>query len=371
MEQARYKRSPARRVGPLSPTYQRANGLTTSTSAAAVRRFVGMSVTGMTVVWCLAMGAGCKADRDPAGPPANLVHIAVIGEAQDEPAWAVVKATAKSLDEHDRFTVIEAIAPTTRSPRQQREILLNLPAQGADAACVLPTDADALRPVISELSHDGFPVVVAGRDVPNSDRWGYCGPIEAEVGRAAAKACSAAIRGPQGTVMVLHAGTEDTLHGNRYLGFKQESRYHASSWKVIRAVDCGCSRSEAVRLVEFESRKYPRSSCWVFLDDWPLRGFPSGEHLLPRGCPIVLCHGSPAYFDQIRDGRIAAMVTYDLRASLAKAISAARYLASTGPSQHSLNETTAVIVITRDNLADYEARWAAWEKGEAPVANSE
>ncbi len=358
------KRVPARGGGPSRQTHQRTTGPTHSTPAAGGRLCGGMPAAGMTVVWCLVMGAGWEVDRDPDRPPANLVHIAVIGEAMDDPTWAVIKATAKSMDEQDRLAVVEALAPTTCSPRQQRELLRDLPSRGMDAACIFPTDADALRPVINELARSGFPIVMAGRDVPNSDRWAYCGPIEMEVGRAAAKACSAAIQGRPATVMVLHAGTEDLLYGNRYLGFKKESRLYASSWKVLRAVDCGRSRSEAVRLVKFESRKYARSGCWVFLDDWPLRGLPIGQRLLPEGCPIVLCNGSPRYFDRIRDGRIAAMVTYDFRASLAKAIAAARELARSGPSQHSLSETTAVVVITRNNLADHEARWAAWEKGE-------
>jgi ABC-type sugar transport system substrate-binding protein len=279
----------------------------------------------------------------------------------DDPTWAVVEAAAKRCEEQDRFSTIDVMAPETHSPREQRELLLGLLEREVDVVCVLPTDVESVRSVIDRLAQNGIPVVTIGRDVPGSNRRAYCGPIEAEIGRAAAQACVAAVQGRPGTVMLLHAGTDTPVYGERYQGFQAGLRPQAGL-RILRAVDCGGSRSDAVRLVRLESRKYPRVGCWVFLEDWPLRAVSASERLLPNQCGIVLCNGSPRYFDWLRDGRIVAMITHDLQRTLKEGMLAAVQLADPRwrEGEFALDYTAEVETVTAKNLAGHEARWKTW-----------
>lgn len=292
----------------------------------------------------------------------RMVRLIIVGEAQDDPTWSVLQLTATRFQAEERFAVVEAVAPPTRSPRQQRVLLEGLAARGADAVCIAATDADAVRPTINLLVQKGIPVVTFGRDVPDSGRVVYCGPLEDEIGRAAAEACVAAVQARRTrTVMLLHSGLDDPVYGRRYRSFK---RHLAPEQSVVllREIDCAPNRSDLVVSVRLESRKYPRTACWVFLEDWPLRGLRADDRLLPRGCGLVLCNGSPRYFPLIRDGRATALIGYNFRRAAEEALLAAFWRAEESTSALTPHHITPVEVITIENVTVFEERWRSWRR---------
>ncbi|MBN2560225.1 MAG: substrate-binding domain-containing protein [Phycisphaerae bacterium] len=321
-----------------------------------------LCVLGGGLLWAFVTSAGCGSDEDRAKRRGESARIVVVARAKDEPTWAVIKAVAKQLEEEHRFVDVEVVAPETDSPREQRELLERLATHEVGAVCVAPSDAAAVRSAIDELARNGVPVVTVGLDVVGANQAVYCGPSEMEIGRAAARACDAAVAGRSKTVILLHAGRDDPVYGKRYQGFIQELRFYPDV-RLLREVDCAQSRSKAVSLVRLESRKYPRVGCWVFLDDWPLRASPSDEPLLPPGCGVVLCNGLPRYLDRLRDGRIAALITYDYPRSVREALLATVQLAKDRPAVITPRHVAPVEIVTAKELPSYEARWMV-EDGE-------
>jgi ABC-type sugar transport system substrate-binding protein len=305
--------------------------------------------------------AGCSNDEDPGRRRGEVIHLTVVAEARDDPTWAIMEAASRWFAKQERFVKVEVLAPRTRSPREQRALLEGLVGGDVDAVCVAPTDAAALRQAIDRLSQSGISVVTVGRDVPGSNRVTYCGPSELEIGRAAAEACVAAVQERSQTVMLLHAGPDDPVYGDRQFGFMRELPLHEGV-TLLREVNCSQDSSEAVALVRLESRKYPRTGCWVFLEDWPLRTVQAVDRLLPRGCGIVLCNGSPRYWGLIREGLVVAVITYDHRQVMEKALEAAARLAQGGDTRLVAPKyLIPVEIVTIRNLPLYEARWEAWQ----------
>jgi ABC-type sugar transport system substrate-binding protein len=301
---------------------------------------------------------GCDATPSRKAPrTAESVHVVVVAEARDDPTWAMWEAAARRIEQQDRAVKVDLLAPPAQSPREQQSLIQALCGQQLDAACIAPTDAAAVRRAIDELAKTGVFVVTVGRDVAGSNRAVYCGPAEMEMGRAAARACAAALEGrATKTVLLLHAGQDDPIFGPRYLGFNQEIRQFREV-TLLREVDCSRNRSDAVSLVRLESRKYPRTGCWVFLEDWPLRAAGAEERLVPTDCRVVLCNGSPRYFAALQDGRISALVTYDYAKSAYEAISVAASLARDNAAVVTQHRGVDVEIVTASDLADLERRW--------------
>lgn len=314
---------------------------------------------------------GCR----PGGgrPPRRdrLVRIVVIAEAEDEPTWAVVQATASTFARNNPLTHIETRAPRTASPTGQQDLLRALEQEEIDAVCIHPIEAFSLAEMIDVLSQRGLSVVVFGRDVPSSKRGSYCGPSDFEIGQKSVEAAVKVLADRSKTIMLLHGGTQTEERSKRYYGFKQQMA-QTGGMEVLREVDCQGNPSDSIGLVRTESRRYPRAGCWVFLDDWPLRALRGEEPLLPLGATIVLCNGSPRYFDRLRDGQVQAMVAFDYQKTVSESLYAAVRLVEDRTGGFSPVVDIPAEIITAQELPDYESRWAAWQSGEpTPLRGSD
>ncbi len=327
------------------------------------------SLTVTIVAVSVGAAQGCK----PAGvqPPKRnkIVRLVVIGEGHDEPTWPVMEATGRQFAKKYALTTVEARAPRTSSPRDQQELLKSLTSESFDAACIYPTDPAAVQGEINLLSQRGMAVVTIGRDVQPSRRESYCGSSSFEIGKAAVRAAGRILEHRNKTVMLLHAGTESEDVSKRYYGFKQ-GLSQTAGLQLLREVNCKGDQQEAVHLVRKESRLYPRSGCWVFLDDWPLRVLRRDEALVPLGGTIILCNGSPRYFDRVRDGQIQAMIVFDVQKAVEESLFAAVRLVEDRRGGFAATIDVPPEIITAKELPAYEARWERWKVGE-PTATGE
>jgi ABC-type sugar transport system substrate-binding protein len=315
------------------------------------------------LVWTAgaALAVGCKPEDQVKPPDREQTHIVVVGEAKDDPTWPVLQAAIRWFTDHYRLATVELQAPDSASAGRQQALLQELVGKDVDAVCLAPTDPNSLRVVVNDLVRCGKRVVTIGRDVPNSDRRMCSGPSEFEIGQAAARACEMALKGRSPTVILLHAGLQDDIYGPRYYGFKEQLRLLADV-RLLREVDCGGKTLDAVHLVRTESRRYPRVGCWVLLDDWPLRVIPESDRLLPLGCGIVLCNGSPRYFPRVRDGQILAMIVFDFRRAVEEALFAAARKDQPGGARHPDTLALPAEIITVRELDSYADRWKAWAR---------
>lgn len=296
------------------------------------------------------------------GQDRRQLRIVLVGEAKDSPTWPILTSAAARFESLYPFVKVQTMATQSGSPREQQLLLEGLLQDNVHAIGVMPIDSMAIRSAIDQLVNNGRPVVTIGRDVPTSDRAVFCGPAESEIGRSAAAACGLALVGRSQTAMVLHAGTDHEVFRGRYFAFKEELPIHGNI-RLLGEVDCQGSPLEAVRLIRQRTRLYPRVGCWVFLEDWALQHLRAGRRLLPLGCAMVLCNGSPKYFERVRKGEIRALVTFDLYRAVQDALQTASILAEGTTSQMTKIIATPTEIITDKELDGYARRWEAWQQG--------
>jgi len=315
----------------------------------------------------MSLHAACRTDTHAFSRRRAFSRIALVGIGKDHPTWPVLQATAQQVAGRGGRLEIVVRAPDTASPRGQQEILKDLSAAGnIEAVCIHPLDPSAVAPDIQDLVQKGISVVTFGTDVPIAARNGYCGPLETEIGRAAAQACELLVKGHSNSIILLYAGREDPFYGARYNAFKAQLPA-TSGVSILRELDCHRNRLDALELVKSESRKYPRVAGWVLLDDWPLRVLAPEAALLPKGCGMVLCNADPRYNEHLRDGRIEAIISYDFRDAVQQALFAAIRLGDdTGKKAFASEISVAPEIITRQDLPFWEARWKAWQTGQPP-----
>jgi hypothetical protein len=314
--------------------------------------------------------AGCKDLGSKRHAEANeQIRIALVGEAQDDPTWPVLQATSRWFMDRYHSADVEPMAPLTMAPGEQQKLLLDLAVKPFDSVCVAPSDPDSVRSAIQELVRHGKRVITIGRDVPQSDRHTYSGPSDFEIGRAAAQASAMVLKGRPPTIMLLYAGFAEEAYAARYYAFKEELPL-LGDVQLLREVNCEGRHMEASHLVRVEARRYPRVGCWVFLDDWPLRTIPPKERLLPLGCGIVLCNGSPRYFERLRDGQILAMIAFDYRQVVEEALFSATKKASPTQEMPDTSFTLPAEIITVRELESYEQRWKRWQRPDKPAESS-
>jgi ABC-type sugar transport system substrate-binding protein len=296
---------------------------------------------------------GCKPPKDAGPPPVATLHIVAIAEAQDDPTWTALNAAkVRVLQQAGAYCSIVVEARQTASPRDQQLLLEEVQAGKVDAVCIAPTDSEAIRPAVDTLAQKGVPIVTLGRDIPGAARVLHCGPSDLEIGRAAARACADVAKVGAGSIILLHAGLNDPVYGQRYAGFTQDLPMYPEL-KLLREVDCAQNRGETLQMVRAESRKYPRAGCWVLLDDWPLRALAENERLVPTDCRVVVCNADPRYFPRLRNGQISALVGYDYEETAYSALVAALNLARE-PQGKVTSPEVPINIITARNLAEFD-----------------
>ena len=320
----------------------------------------------MIAVMCVFSLTGCHSEENPFRRQKSVSRIALIGIGKNHPTWPVLQCAAKQISGRRGRLDVVVLAPDTPSPQAQQQILEQLQSGQFDAVCISPIDSSTLGPTILETVRRGVPVVTIGRDVPDSSRSAYSGPLEVDLGRETARACERLSGGLSNSIMLVHAGADDEFYGARYGAFKAYLPA-AKGLTLLRELNCRRNVLDAMELVKAESRKYPRSAGWALLDDWPLRAIGPTERLLPPGVGIVLCNADPRYNDAVRDGRITAMIGYDFREAVQQAVHAAARLGTdTGKGTLASEISIPPEIITKEDLLFWEARWRAWQIGEPP-----
>lgn len=317
------------------------------------------------MIWLLAFGAllnGCDAPGATRRPAMSKRHIAVVGTWTEDPSWDVLRTVADRIAADTPGVRISFFAPEDQTPAGQQAVLDKIAGMKFDAVCILPGDALAIRDSVNNLVEGGKPVVLVGRDVPDSSRNFFVGPSEMEIGRAAAQACKQVLPGDRRTVMLLAAGPGDPVYGFRCATFKAELA-RITGDEVFMELDCGANPIKAQQILRRQSRRYPRVGGWVLLDDWPLRQQDDAGKFLPSGCSIIVCHDAPRYFQLLSSGKISAVVAYDLYEASNRAIRATLRIAEHGAEEPMDRDFVPVQVITQDDAAWHEQQWSLWRRG--------
>jgi len=308
----------------------------------------------------LLIASGCDSAGDTRPTPESLAagRIVVVAEDREEPLWSSLRELAKTGPRRRRPVEILVDAPALPSATAQQELLRKLTSPQPSALCLIPTELDALRGQLDALVRDGLPVILIGRDLPETRRTAYCGPVEYEIGQAAARAAVTLAAHGSRTVILAHAGADDPMYGERYAGFVRELRLFRDV-TLLREVGCGRTRGDALTLIRSEAHRYPRAGCWVLLGDWPFRALPDSERLLSPDDRIVLCHIGFKYLPRLRRTDLAALVTADLARAAEQAVSLAIQWTAPQAVPEQTVITVPVEVVTPENLPEFERRLSA------------
>ncbi len=280
----------------------------------------------------------------------------------------MLRAVAKQVEGTSGRLEIHVEAPPTISPVEQQKLIEGLVGR-VDVICIEPSEQLLLAPTIDGIARGGVPVVTFGRDTAGTVRSVYCGPLESDIGEAAAEAAGMLPRERSTSVLLLHGGDEHTELNERLRGMRLKM-IKSNGMTLLREVGCGASRLSALDVVKTETRKYPRSAGWVMLDDWPFRAIGAKDRLVPEGYGVVLCSNDPAYLTQVEDGRITALVSYDYRKAVQEALFASLRLLDGRGSAFSALVIVEPEIITRANVGLWRERWRAWQMGELPPTTS-
>ena len=244
-------------------------------------------------------------------------EIAVVGASASDPLWPVIQASARrfapNIEAQVRFH-----APAAASPQAQIDLIRSLLTPNLRGLCVQVSEPAALSGVLQDAINRGVPVVSIGHPAPATVRVGHVGFDDDEIGRLLASAVAKALD-DDGTIMVLHAGSEHPAYGLRLAGFRREIRLHPRI-DVFAELDCRGSSLEARRLIRERMERYPRLDAWVWLDDWPLQDEADLSTLLGPTCKVVMFGGYPSHWPLLRSGRSPVVVTADFSELGAKAV---------------------------------------------------
>ncbi|HSW47004.1 MAG TPA: substrate-binding domain-containing protein [Phycisphaerae bacterium] len=311
---------------------------------------------------------GCK-DR-PQDPSDRLAArlargtIAFVGLGPRDPLWPVLKASAERYDREMCMLHVQYLCPRGDSTQDQIDLLKSLTDRSLRGVCVQLDNVPALHPALRDLYDRGIVIVSMIKPAPQEIRVAHIGFDETAVGEALAEAAVETI-GEQGSLMLLHAGTRDPVYALRLAGFDNAIRRHRKI-EVLAEIDCRMDAFDARKEIKERFERFPRLSCWVALDDWPLRGVSLADRPIPVGCQLVTFGGYPDQWPHIRNGTCPVVVAANYRELGTQALQACE-IATQRISPHKILYQAPLRTVHMRNLDAYIHDWTQWLQVESPA----
>jgi len=318
----------------------------------------------------LVLAGGCD-ERPPQAETATLQSgltadsglIALVGAGEGDPLWPILKTGARHYADGHGAIRIRYLNPAGRSPQDQIDCLRSLSDPELRGLCIDIIDANALKPILRDMHNQGIRIVSIIQPAPQEIRSGHVGFDDREIGRALAEATMDALDGA-GSIALLHAGYEHPIYGLRRIAFETELERHPGA-EVFAKKNCRTDAREARKIIREYSRRFPRLSAWVALDDWPLRDRGPDTLGIPPGCRFITFGGTPAQRPLVESGISTAVVAANYRELGAKAV---QYCAEAfrEPSRFEKRYAAPLRTVWATNLDEYKRDWAYWSTGKFP-----
>jgi len=285
----------------------------------------------------------------------------LIGWSQSDPLWPVLKASAEAYVSTVPGLNLKAVAPQKPSTDEQIRLTLQNITRSTYAVCLQTLPDERMEKFVSDLASRGLPVVLIGRDMPDSARFGYVGWDEHEVGRSLAEALSASLK-DRSTFMLLHAGETHPIYGRRLGGFRAGLQRFIRP-KMLKSLDCKGRPDEAFRILCEQGKRYPNLGAWVVLGEW----FNSLQPAELRKClsartALVLVGATPETWPLVEQGICKAAIgtNYGRWGYEAVSLCEMAFHQAAQPGQKRLTRPEIVML---QNIQAFKARWAAWLSG--------
>jgi ABC-type sugar transport system substrate-binding protein len=305
----------------------------------------------------------------PAGmrPPPMKGYIAFVGAGQRHPLWPILRRSAERYALDTGSIEIRYFAPSITSPREQIEVLRRLTNDDEmRGVCVQIEHPAALAGVLNDIESRGVAIVPMMHGTESQAIAGFAGLDDEAIGKTLADTAARVLDG-EGSIMVLHAGTEHPVFGPRLETFLAEMNRHPHV-EIFARMDCQGDALQARQIMRDRSARYPRLSAWVSVGEWPTIGLGSEQELgLPPGCRLIAFGGGPEQWPLIRSGRCPAILAADYHEIGTKAIQFCE-TAIRRPSRFESRYVAPLRTIDAAGLEAYIAEWHRWV--DEPVGSS-
>lgn len=324
-----------------------------------------MNRTIVAAIVALYLNSGCR--ESPELPekrePRGAIHrVALISpESADRPEHKVMERAGEWLARRIPRSQVEVRPVGSRSPAEQQRLIEDVRSH-ADILIVWPIEPEPIKAVLRDTVERGTGVFLIGSDCGPKSRTSYSGPSELDLGREAARATEAALIGRAQSFMLLHAGETLERDRSRGVGFSSELAHHGGI-HLMHEENCKGDAIAAVREMRRLSRLYPRCGGWTLLGDWPLAALNPTEPIAPEGVAVVLISASHRRLADLEQGRVHALITYDVHEAVRGALVSAVQWLNQKEDVRLVDRYAPVKTVTGTNLAEHEAQWQAWMTG--------
>jgi len=298
---------------------------------------------------------GCRRESEQAADD-SAGYVALVGTAQGDPLWPVLRAKAAGFDSGARRLGIRVEAPPVVSPNLARELIEKLDGPRLRGLCVQVGDAAALAGTLESLRTRGIPVVTMMHPVRAEPPFLHSGPDPAAEGEALADALAERI-GDKGMVGAVFWAADEQAETRR-AAFHERLARHADI-VLLREIDCGGTPQAARRMMAEAQERFPSLAGWAAMGPWPLLGTTGGESGAAEHIILVAPGPVADPLGVVRSGRCDALILSDDAAMVARALEMC-LLAMRGGEVYQPRFDAPLRKVTRDNLPRFEQEWKAW-----------
>lgn len=305
----------------------------------------------------IALLAGCERSR-----PATATHAClIVGLGEDDPLWPILKASAQSYVGTARSLQLKMVAPPKSDPAAQADLARKSLDRTVTAICLQSDGSDTTRDLAKDLTQRGTAVILIGRDIPETGRFGYVGWDEFDAGKMLATALKASLR-ERTTFMLLHAGQAGATYTARLSGFAIGMQDY-TFLRELHRYDCQADPAQALRVLTEQSQRYPQLGAWACIGDWPAHvPLEDLRRSLGTGTTLALVGALPNVWPLLEQGVCPAAVGTDYGRWGYEAVSLSElaFHRSVKPGE---GRRTEPRVIRADELDRFKQEWTAWGQG--------
>jgi ABC-type sugar transport system substrate-binding protein len=310
-----------------------------------------------TMLAGMALLPGCDRSR----PPVPAHTCLIVGIGQDDPLWPIIKVGAQYYAGTTRSLKLTMLAPEKSDPAAQADLVRKNLDRSVSTVCVQSTGQDVTAQLTRDLMLHGTPVVLIGQDIPTSGRFGHVGWDEFEAGKALATALKASL-GDRTTFMVLYAEGAGEVYASRLSGFSVGMQDY-TFLRELNRFDCQADRTQALKILAEQGRRYPQLGAWACMGDWPARvRIEDLQQSLPAGTTLAIVGALPDVWPLLERSICGAAVGTDYGRWGYEAVSLSELGFHRAVKPGEVRHTPPRIIYANE-INGFKDEWAAWAHG--------
>lgn len=310
----------------------------------------------MAVVLSAAVASACGGGKTE-GP--KKLRFALIPKALDIPVFGYANTGAQRKAAELGNVEVVYYGPDHADQLKQKEILESFISQKVDGIAISVLDADFLTSTIDKAVDAGIPVVTWDSDAPKSKRIAFWGVDDYKSGQIMGEEAGRLLNG-KGTVAFL-----TSLGANNLMRRLDGVRDALAKYPGIRIVDTFDIKEDSVKCAELiatGTNRYPDLGAWISVGGWPVFTANALDPVNPAKTKFISFDTNPPAPELLKSGKVQVLLGQKYFGWGSEPVQIL-YDAIQGKKPAAAIIDSGVDVVTAGNLADYLAKWKAWEGG--------